>query len=88
MTIAQDLLMAAKAIDDGRSPCCCDAIKWFDAREYFKSLFIPTVCEAVASNRNSVYWMQDCGENPSAETQQRRVLALLLAREIWLWERK
>lgn len=92
MTIAEDLLQAAEAIEreSNKAPgmihlYCCTALKTNEAKDYFESLFRE---DGVKINRSSAYFSFGDDDLPNNEDNYRRVIALLLAREIYLSERR
>lgn len=79
MKISVELRNAARRIKAGKSRAVCDAIQDLCTQNYFDKLFLfkHTI------DRREGYWMT-LKDEPwiSKETQQRRLLALLLAADI------
>lgn len=86
MTIAQDLLQAARAIDEGRWEGCCYAIETIETSDYFESYFKPQTSDE-RLGRYNVYWMSSL-DTTHNENRAVRVLGLLVAREIWMSEQR
>jgi len=96
-SIAEDLLQAAERIDEKHNGCCHEILTE-EAKELFKFLFHSDI-EDFRSGLESeirgswIGWMYVDSEHPSNPltnrvVQDRRVLALLLTREIYLSEQK
>ena len=85
--IMADLLRAAELIDCGEELYCCGAFKNYDLRGkgVFEDLYKPTFLGE--NNRYCGGWMACRNESPFPSRQHngkcRRVLALLLTREIY-----
>lgn len=92
--VAADLLQAAERIDS-KNWGCCIALETWKASQYFQDLFYPydDYSEGLEDEprRNWEGWMYCDSERPTRDAkkvQRRRVLALLLTREIYLSERR